>query len=64
MGLVTLYIYHGAPGAGGVIPLSKPDSQPGAQEHAEIQRLKEESISIIMDAPAAFLFVHSIERFI
>lgn len=45
-------------------PLSKSNSAPEAPKHAEIQRLKEGTINIIMDSPAAFLFVHSIERFI
>lgn len=45
-------------------PLSKSDCPPEAPEHAEIQRLKEATINIIMDSPAAFLFVHSIQRFI
>lgn len=46
------------------LPLSKTNSLPEAPKHAEIQRLKEGTIDIIMDSPAAFLFVHSIERFI
>lgn len=46
------------------LPLSKTNSLPEASKHAEIQRLKEGMINIIMDSPAAFLFVHSIERFI